>query len=255
MASHHPTSVNSGFPSSDLCVIHPTPGFYDRRPYELKPRSSDQRFSFKFLIMPSYSKITTPKKLTDFKYVNLYSTEVQTSRGTSPWTFASRKADPGATSAAADAAVIIAVVLGSDEPRLVLTREFRAPLGTYEISVPSGLIDPGESAAEAAAREMREETGLELVRVVHVSPPVASSAGLTDETVALVYAEAAGTISKAHQTEHEEIETRLVTLAEIRDLLGGRTKDIISSRLYPVLVDYVSAGAISLPQGLGQAVK
>lgn len=201
--------------------------------------------------MSSYPKITTPRKLTDHKYVNLYSTEVQTEHGASPWMFASRKAVPGANREVADAAVIIAVVHGADEPRLVLTREFRAPLGSHEISVPSGLIDPGETAAEAAAREMREETGMELLRVVHVSPPVASSAGLTDETVSLVYAEASGTISKAHQTEHEDIETRLVTLAEIRDLLLGPPKEIISSRLYPVLVGYVSAGAITLPQGLG----
>lgn len=205
--------------------------------------------------MPSYPTITTPKKLTDYKYVNLYSTEVQTQRGTSPWTFASRKAVPGAKSAVADAAVIIAVVRGPDEPRLVLTREFRAPLGTYEISVPSGLIDAGESAAEAAVREMREETGLELVRVVHVSPPVASSAGLTDETVSLVYAEATGTISKVHQTEHEDIETRLVTVAEIRELLCGGNQDIISSRLYPVLVGYVSADAITLPEGMKKSAK
>lgn len=194
-------------------------------------------------------KSTPPKKLTDFKHVNLFTTDIATEQGTSSWIFASRKDHPG-VALTPDAAVIIAVVIDQDEARLVLTREYRVPLGRYEISVPSGLVDPGESAAEAAKREMREETGMELVKIVHVSPPVASSAGLTDETVSLVYAEASGTPSKHHQTEHEDIETRLVTVSEIRELLRQPDGDIISSRLYPVLVGYVSAGSIALPVGL-----
>jgi len=200
--------------------------------------------------MNLYSKSTPPQKLTDYKHVNLYSTEVQNQRGTSPWIFASRKQKPGADAARADAAVIIAVVESGGEARLVLTREYRAPLGGYEISVPSGLIDPGENAEEAARREMREETGLELTRIAHVSPPVASSAGLTDETVSLVFAEAKGEISKKNQTEHEEIETRLVTLNEIRELLRQPAGEIISSRLYPLLISYVAAGTIALPAAL-----
>ena len=96
-------------------------------------------------------------------------------------------------------------------------------------------------------REFKEETGLTLARVSHVSPPTASSAGLTDETVAFVFGEASGSISRAHQTEHEDIEVRLVSVADIRKLLGSAHGDIISSRLYPLLLGYVSAGAITLP--------
>jgi hypothetical protein len=70
---------------------------------------------------------------------------------------------------------------------------------------------------------------------------------LTDETVALVYGEATGTVSSEHQTEHEDIEVRLVSIADIRKLLGSEQNDIFSSRLYPILVGYVSAGAIVLP--------
>jgi hypothetical protein len=76
---------------------------------------------------------------------------------------------------------------------------------------------------------------------------LASSAGLTDETVSLVYGEGTGVISRAHQTEHEDIDVRLVSIAEIHRLLTSDQNDIVSSRLYPILVGYVSAGAIVLP--------
>jgi ADP-ribose pyrophosphatase len=197
--------------------------------------------------MPDFPFCTPPKKLTQERFVNLFSTEICTAKGRGSWIFASRKKEPGASVRQADAAVVVAVVQRGDEAHLVMTREFRAPLGTYELSLPSGLIDAGESATDAAIREFNEETGMTLSRVVHVSPPLASSAGLTDETVSLVYGEGTGVISRAHQTEHEDIDVRLVSIAEIHRLLASEQDDIVSSRLYPILVGYASAGVIELP--------
>ena len=180
--------------------------------------------------------------------MNLFSTEIERRNGhTSNWVFASRKREPEMPVTRADAVVIVAVVQEEQEPRLALTKEFRAPLGAYELSFPSGLIDPGESAEVAAAREFKEETGMTLGRVIHVSPPTASSAGLTDETIAYVFAEASGAVSRAFQTEHEDIEVRLATLADIRRLLSLPQSEIFSSRLYPLLIGYAAAGIIALP--------
>ncbi|GMH66201.1 hypothetical protein TL16_g12318 [Triparma laevis f. inornata] len=84
-------------------------------------------------------------------------------------------------------AVCIKTVLKTDEgDMIVLVRQFRPPIGKYTIEIPAGLIDEGESIAEAALRELREECGYVGGVVTSVSPPLAMSPGLTDENVALV---------------------------------------------------------------------
>ena len=44
-------------------------------------------------------------------------------------------------------------------PSLLLQKQFRPPINKVLIEVPAGLVDEGESAAECAVRELREETG------------------------------------------------------------------------------------------------
>lgn len=93
-------------------------------------------------------------------------------------------------------AVSCFVILDGEEPRLLLSYEFRYPAGQYLLSVPAGLIDEEDRGREdalvfTAVREIREETGLEVrdtdtVRVVN--PLVFSTPGLTDESNALICA-------------------------------------------------------------------
>ena len=83
-----------------------------------------------------------------------------------------------------------------EEPRLLLSYEFRYPAGRYLLSVPAGLIDKEDESEQypirsATVREIKEETGLEVTEkdlVFVVNPLLFSTPGMTDESNALVCA-------------------------------------------------------------------
>jgi len=59
----------------------------------------------------------------------------------------------------------------------VLVEEYCAGSETYELSLPKGLIDPGEDALQAANRELQEEAGfaarsLEFITELSLSPVI-----------------------------------------------------------------------------------
>jgi 8-oxo-dGTP diphosphatase len=58
--------------------------------------------------------------------------------------------------------VDIVIVTQEDRPRVLLIRRKNEPFqGTW--AIPGGFVDPGETLAAAAERELREETGVENV--------------------------------------------------------------------------------------------
>lgn len=62
-------------------------------------------------------------------------------------------------------AVTIPYMIHPEEGKIYvgLVREFRGPAGGFVLNVPRGFLDPGETHDVAAAREVKEETGLDVL--------------------------------------------------------------------------------------------
>ena len=183
------------------------------------------------------------RKLTDCDWANLF--EVRLKRKGQPersWVMCSRKDKPIEDAAKADAVVIVATMDTDEGKRLVVTKEFRVPIWDYEYGFPAGLIDDGEDLQQTVARELKEETGLELVRIKHVSMPVFSSAGLTDESCNMILVEATGEISDKWLDHTEDIEVLLLDIEGIRDLLASDKK--IAAKAWGLLYYYARTGLI-----------
>lgn len=131
--------------------------------------------------------------------------------------------------------------------RLVVIEEFRVPIDRWEFAPPAGLLDAGETVIECATRELREETGLEVAEVRQCSGTTFSSAGLCDESQALVVLTCRGTPSLQPGVEGERIRVHLFGRQDCRDLLERNRLEqaAISTRLWPVLVAVAYAGSFA----------
>ena len=182
-------------------------------------------------------------KLTNQPWLNLYDVEYATKDG-SPhhWLMCSRKDKPVEEAAVPDAAVIVAILPAPEGNRLVLTKEFRVAIDDGEYGFPAGLIDAGESIESTVRRELKEETGLDIETIHHISPPVYSSAGLTDESCCMVLVTATGTPSTHLNEPHEQIEVLLYDVEDIRELLKSSKK--IAAKAWGLLYHFAATGRI-----------
>ncbi len=118
--------------------------------------------------------------------------------------------------------VVIYSLYGEKKDKVILIRQFRYPLGGYVYEFPAGLVDPGEDYQTAAVRELKEETGLDLVTVPVddiYQKPYFTTVGMTDESCATVYGYATGEISKKFMEDSEEIEVVIADREEVKRIL------------------------------------
>lgn len=126
----------------------------------------------------------------------------------------------------------VMIVAVTDEGRLLLVEEDRPPVEGRVASLPAGLAgdERPEEESEAAARELREETGYEAreLRFLGGGP---SSPGLSSETVHFFLAR--GLRRVGEPSEEEAITLHEVPLDSVRDWARAREREGL--RIHPLL--------------------
>ncbi len=165
--------------------------------------------------------IKAVNKLTNNKYLNLFSVSYEDKIKTEKeWILASRSSEIDLNQKEPiipDAVVVVPFHVKQN--KLVLIREFRVALADYQYGFPAGLLDPGETIEIAGKRELHEETGLKLTRMIKKSPAIYSSSGLTDESVSMLFVECDGIPTNAYNEDSEDIEVLMVSQQEAKKLM------------------------------------
>lgn len=195
--------------------------------------------------MSKINKLTT---LAETKFLNLYNAEYSNKGGNiKNWIIASRKEKENLEGVylnnkeLQDDAVLI-VPFHKEEEKIVVIRQFRVPINSYIYEMPAGLIDKGESPQTTITRELKEETGLDVIEILKntVKGQLFLSPGMTDESVTSVFCTCGGTISKAYMEEDEDIEPILLSQKEAQELL---IKDIkFDIKCYIYLQEFAKSG-------------
>ena len=172
-----------------------------------------------------HMKITGYARTNKGKWLNLFKVAYTDKNGKAKtWEVVSRKPVPKCVTGKFDPPdAVVVVPYHKKKDKMVIIREYRVALNGYEYALPAGLIDDDESVEETSRRELKEETGLDLTRVLKVSPPLNATAGMADENFTMVYCECEGHTSAECNEGTETIETILLSRGEAVELLNDDT--------------------------------
>lgn len=178
-------------------------------------------------------KILETTKITDEKFLNLFKTKADNDGNLVEWVWASRAKDGTPNSISA----VVVVPIDVENRQLIMIEEFRIPIGDYEWSFPAGLLEPGENPVDAAKRELEEETGYLMTKLLCVSPPIYSSSGLSDESISLVFVECK-TGGKQNLESSECLHVRPIGHLELNSFLFSDKK--ISAKAWSILYGFIA---------------
>lgn len=179
------------------------------------------------------------KKQTDNKFLNMYEADAVDINGNSfSYYFATRRKDGELMCQTgklwAEGAVFYAL-LKDDPSKILLVRQYRYPVNNYVYELPAGLIDEGETAWQAAVREIKEETGMDFEPFTDypgcLKRPFIQSQGMADECDITVYGYATGKPSVEGNEATEDIE---VIIAD-----KEKAKKILSEGLVTIRAEYL----------------
>lgn len=112
-----------------------------------------------------------------------------------------------------DYSVVAAVTPSRD---VVLVRQWKQGVRRITLELPGGMVDEGETTAEAGVRELREETGYEAPALEHVGSFDVDASKAANQGHAFLAVDA----ELLHEPEQHEMETLEVVLVPLMEIAG-----------------------------------
>lgn len=144
---------------------------------------------------------------------------------------------------------VVLIVAVTPDRKILLVEQFRPALNAAVLEVPAGLVGdiesaPGEAFAEAAKRELVEETGYEAKQMTYLTEGPVSS-GITNETVSFFFASDLKKIGAGGGDSTENITVHEVELDAVESFIASRAQ-------HGVLTDPKLFAAIYFAKKMGQ---
>ncbi|MCX7008465.1 MAG: NUDIX hydrolase [Kiritimatiellaeota bacterium] len=119
----------------------------------------------------------------------------------------------------------VGVLARRPDGNFVFVRQFRKAVERVVLEIVAGLCDPGETPAETAVRELREETGYTAAKLIELGSAFASP-GYVDEQFTIFFAELEPAMGATEYDEDERVEAVVLSRAEFeRMICAGEIMD------------------------------
>ncbi|MBP6785121.1 MAG: NUDIX hydrolase [Verrucomicrobiales bacterium] len=152
----------------------------------------------------------------------------------------------------ANAKGCVAILAMTDDRRVILTEQYRAPVGRQVIELPAGLagdipLQEDEPLLVAAKRELKEETGY-VAKNWTMLLEGTSSAGMTDEMVSLFYATGLTKMTEGGGEGGEDIKVHYVHQSDVMKWCRDRQAE-------GMRVDFKIFAALHLARAVSQSTE
>lgn len=113
-----------------------------------------------------------------------------------------------------------AVVAVTDDDLVILVRQYRKALERFLLEIPAGTLEPGETPAACAHRELAEEVGY-AAETMDLMLTFAPSPGVLTEEITIFRARGLRPVARQVQPEEEGLAVVAVPRSRIPELIAG----------------------------------
>lgn len=164
-----------------------------------------------------YMKLLRLQKVKDGKYLKNYELTYLNKKGNEKvYEIVSRNEIPDVASIGNRVSGVSIVAYCGD--KMLLLREFRMGVNHDVYNLCAGMIEKGESIEECIQRELYEETGLHVKKILQILKPSFAAVAFSDVKTQIAFVEVEGEFED-HTSENEKITARFYKKEEVLELL------------------------------------